>query len=104
MTSCCFFISQSRSNLKTLSITRCNDFIYFCEIQHKIYQPQGPLQKSNCCQEFFNMEPIFMPTGVCYTTNKEVLEKYPYEFSAIEIWANLEFPDVKYLGQENEQY
>ena len=76
----------------------CQDFIWFCDI-HNEFSPPNEEGRTSCCDKYFNKEPIFTPSGVCYATNKTVKELHPFEFSAMEIWVNLEFLDVKYLGQ-----
>ena len=77
---------------------RCEDFIFFCDI-HKDFSQPNEEGKTPCCDNYFNKEPIFTPSGVCYATNRSVTEENPFEFSAMEIWVNLEFPNVTYLGQ-----
>ena len=42
--------------------------------------------------------PISQEVGFFHKTNKTVVEYFPYEFSALEIWTNLESDNVKYLG------
>ena len=75
--------------------------MFFCDIHNKISQPQQQLKgRTNCCETYFDTEPTFTPNGVCYTTNKVVTEKHPFEFSAMEIWANLQYSDVEYMGQK----
>ena len=69
--------------------SRCDKFVTLCDI-HGIYlfSSATGAKELKCCGDFFNPEPFFVNTGTCFTSNREVWEKWPYAFSLIKIWLN----------------
>jgi hypothetical protein len=46
--------------------------------------------EKKCCGVFFNPKPIFVNTGTCFTSYQEVWEVWPFTFSFIKIWLNVQ--------------
>jgi hypothetical protein len=69
---------------------RCEKFVSLCDIhgEYLFSSPDAPSDKK-CCGAYFNPEPFFVNTGTCFTSNKEVWEKWPFTFSFIKVWLNV---------------
>jgi hypothetical protein len=62
-----------------------------CDIhgEYLFSTPDLPEEKK-CCGSFFDPHPFFVNTGTCFTSNKEVWEKWPFTFSFVKIWLNVQ--------------
>ncbi len=50
--------------------------------------PLAPKRFPRCCGTFFDTEPIFTSTGVCFTSKMKIVETYPSSLSSVKIWLN----------------
>ena len=70
---------------------RCEKFILLCDIHgHYLFSTPDMPPEKKCCWVFFNPEPIFVNTGTCFTSYQEVWEVWPFTFSFIKIWLNVQ--------------
>ena len=69
-----------------LSKSRCKDFVVFCDVQNQFFDNDGNWGQP-CCDVFFNAHnPVFTSYGVCYVTKERLTERFPFQFSAFEVW------------------
>ena len=73
------------------SFNRCEKFISLCDIHGDyLFSTPGISPEKKCCGVFFNPVPIFVNTGTCFTSYKEIWEVWPFTFSYIKIWLNVQ--------------
>ena len=73
----------------------CQDFVTFCDVHNVMYINEV------CCDEFFDMEPMFSSHGTCYSTNTSITELFPFQFSSVEIWVSPNNSLLTYPGETN---
>ena len=62
-----------------------------CDIHGEyLFSTPGTPPSRKCCGVFFNPKPFFVNTGTCFTSYKEVWEKWPYTFSFLKVWLNVQ--------------
>ena len=52
-----------------------------------------------CCKTLFDSDMFFTSYGVCYNTKKEIVEMFPFQFSAVEIWVSPQNNEFEYPGK-----
>ena len=73
---------------------RCHHFVTFC------YSKGLRLYDVDCCQRLFDQKMAFTSFGVCYSINREIIESYAFQFSAVKLWLTprqsyLEYPGMR---------
>ena len=72
-------------------IIRCEKFISLCDIHGDyLFSTSDVPPEKKCCGVFFNPVPIFVNTGTCFTSYQEIWEVWPFTFSYIKIWLNVQ--------------
>jgi hypothetical protein len=62
-----------------------------CDIHGEyLFSTPGTPPRKKCCGVFFNPKPFFVNTGTCFTSYQEVWEKWPFTFSFLKVWLNVQ--------------
>ena len=99
-------LCQFHAAIQKLIINRCDKLISMCDIHGEYFFSETENKTENrCCGVYFDPKPFFVNTGTCFTSHLDVWEKWPFAFSFIKFWINVQSQispgdkifDIKYI-------